>query len=148
MLVAGCGESSVTLADLEAAAASIEVDLIEVPNVKTDAAATVLDLEKTNLKLGFIKLTDCAPLVIAKEKSYFDDEGLNVEIEAPQALRAGRFTRSEARNLNAVAFGKTTISRFDCDRWLPPLRLTTNSFLRRAMQPKRVAEVAKSHRAY
>jgi nitrate/nitrite transport system substrate-binding protein len=40
------------------------------------------DLEKTELKLGFIKLTDCAPLVIAKEKGYFDDEGLNVTLEA------------------------------------------------------------------
>ena len=40
------------------------------------------ELEKTELKLGFIKLTDCAPLVIAKEKGFFKDEGLNVEIEA------------------------------------------------------------------
>jgi nitrate/nitrite transport system substrate-binding protein len=39
-------------------------------------------LEKTDLKLGFIKLTDCAPLVIAKEKGYFAEEGLNVELEA------------------------------------------------------------------
>jgi len=39
-------------------------------------------LEKTELKLGFIKLTDCAPLVIAKEKGYFAEEGLNVELEA------------------------------------------------------------------
>ena len=41
-----------------------------------------LDLEKSDLKFGFIKLTDCAPLVIAKEKGYFSDEGLNVEVEA------------------------------------------------------------------
>jgi nitrate/nitrite transport system substrate-binding protein len=41
-----------------------------------------LDLEKDTLKLGFIKLTDCAPLVIAKEKGYFKDEGLSVELEA------------------------------------------------------------------
>ena len=41
-----------------------------------------LDLEKDTLKLGFIKLTDCAPLVIAKEKGFFEDEGLNVELEA------------------------------------------------------------------
>lgn len=40
------------------------------------------DLEKTELKLGFIKLTDCAPLVIAKEQGFFDDEGLNVTLEA------------------------------------------------------------------
>ncbi len=40
------------------------------------------DLEKTELKLGFIKLTDCAPLLIAKEKGFFEKEGLNVTVEA------------------------------------------------------------------
>jgi len=39
-------------------------------------------LEKDVLKLGFIKLTDCAPLVIAYEKQFFDDEGLLVSLEA------------------------------------------------------------------
>ncbi len=43
------------------------------------AAAT---LEKDTLRLGFIKLTDCAPLVIAKERGYFDAEGLTVTLEA------------------------------------------------------------------
>jgi len=38
--------------------------------------------EKEVLKFGFIKLTDCAPLVIAYEKGYFEDEGLNVTLEA------------------------------------------------------------------
>ena len=41
-----------------------------------------LDIEKDTLKFGFIKLTDCAPIVIAKEKGYFDDEGLSVAVEA------------------------------------------------------------------
>ncbi len=45
-------------------------------------AAKAADLEKTELKFGFIKLTDCAPLVIAKEKGFFDDEGLDVTLEA------------------------------------------------------------------
>lgn len=40
--------------------------------------------EKPNLKIGFIKLTDIAPLVVAKEKGFFADEGLNVTLE-PQA---------------------------------------------------------------
>jgi len=44
--------------------------------------ARAADLEKTELKFGFIKLTDCAPLVIAKEKGFFDDEGLDVTLEA------------------------------------------------------------------
>lgn len=40
--------------------------------------------EKPDLKLGFIKLTDCAALVVAKELGYFEEEGLFVELE-PQA---------------------------------------------------------------
>jgi nitrate/nitrite transport system substrate-binding protein len=36
--------------------------------------------EKTNLKIGFIPLTDCAALVIAKEKGFFAKHGLNVEL--------------------------------------------------------------------
>lgn len=46
--------------------------------------AETLDLEKDELKLGFIKLTDMAPLAIAKEKGFFEDEGLFVTLE-PQA---------------------------------------------------------------
>lgn len=42
----------------------------------------VLDLEKDVLRFGFIKLTDCAPIVIAKEKGFFEDEGLQVDVEA------------------------------------------------------------------
>jgi nitrate/nitrite transport system substrate-binding protein len=38
--------------------------------------------EKEVLKLGFIKLTDCAPLVVALEKHFFEDEGLVVTLEA------------------------------------------------------------------
>lgn len=38
--------------------------------------------EKDELKFGFIKLTDMAPLAIAYERGYFEDEGLYVELEA------------------------------------------------------------------
>ncbi|WP_117396800.1 CmpA/NrtA family ABC transporter substrate-binding protein [Maritalea myrionectae] len=48
------------------------------------ALADWLDVEKDELKLGFIKLTDMAPLAIAYEKGYFEDEGLYVTLE-PQA---------------------------------------------------------------
>lgn len=41
-----------------------------------------LDVEKDELKFGFIKLTDCAPIVIAKEKGFFEEEGLQVEVIA------------------------------------------------------------------
>ena len=44
--------------------------------------AEKLAVEKDELKLGFIKLTDCAAIVIAKEKGFFDDEGLSVEVIA------------------------------------------------------------------
>ncbi len=43
---------------------------------------TSASLEKTTLKFGFIKLTDMAPLAIAKEKGFFEDEGLQVTLEA------------------------------------------------------------------
>jgi nitrate/nitrite transport system substrate-binding protein len=42
------------------------------------------DVEKAEVKLGFIKLTDIAPLVVAKEKGFFAEEGLIVTLE-PQA---------------------------------------------------------------
>ena len=38
--------------------------------------------EKEDLKFGFIKLTDMAPIAIAYENGYFEDEGLFVTIEA------------------------------------------------------------------
>lgn len=46
--------------------------------------AEELELEKDELKFGFIKLTDMAPLAIAYEKGFFEDEGLFVTLE-PQA---------------------------------------------------------------
>ncbi|MEM7058825.1 MAG: CmpA/NrtA family ABC transporter substrate-binding protein [Pseudomonadota bacterium] len=48
------------------------------------ASAELLDVEKDELKFGFIKLTDMAPLAVAYEKGYFEDEGLFVTLE-PQA---------------------------------------------------------------
>jgi nitrate/nitrite transport system substrate-binding protein len=41
-----------------------------------------LPVEKANLTIGFIKLTDMAPLAIAKFLGYFEEEGLNVTLEA------------------------------------------------------------------
>ena len=42
----------------------------------------LLDVEKPQLTFGFIKLTDMAPLAIAKEKGFFEEEGLFVSVEA------------------------------------------------------------------
>ena len=38
--------------------------------------------EKPDVKFGFIKLTDMAPLAVAYEKGYFEEEGLFVTLEA------------------------------------------------------------------
>ncbi len=46
------------------------------------AGAAVAKLEKEELKFGFIKLTDMAPLAVAYEKGFFEDEGLYVQLEA------------------------------------------------------------------
>lgn len=53
-----------------------ETVVAEVSKTKT------LDIEKPQLTFGFIKLTDMAPLAIAKEKGFFEDEGLFVSVEA------------------------------------------------------------------
>jgi nitrate/nitrite transport system substrate-binding protein len=48
------------------------------------AGAKPLKLEKEQVKIGFVKLTDMVPLAIAYEKGFFEDEGLYVTLE-PQA---------------------------------------------------------------
>ncbi|UII77773.1 ABC transporter substrate-binding protein [Flagellimonas sp. HMM57] len=53
-------------------------DLAEVK----DVPSVSLEIEKPQLTFGFIKLTDMAPLAIAKEKGFFEDEGLFVSVEA------------------------------------------------------------------
>jgi len=57
---------------------AVSIPLIAGSGSLAEAAA----LEKDEIKLGFIKLTDCAPLVIAKEKGFFEGEGLYVTLEA------------------------------------------------------------------
>ncbi len=60
-------------------AASIAVTTL---TAQTAVQAEVGYPEKEELKFGFIKLTDMAPLAIAYEKQYFEDEGLYVQLEA------------------------------------------------------------------
>ena len=48
----------------------------------TAVSAEMLALEKDELTFGFIKLTDMAPLAVAYENGYFEDEGLFVTLEA------------------------------------------------------------------
>lgn len=47
-----------------------------------NVSAAVGEPEKEELKFGFIKLTDMAPLAVAYEKGFFEDEGLYVTLEA------------------------------------------------------------------
>ena len=51
-------------------------------SVATSVMAEIGPPEKEDLKFGFIKLTDMAPIAIAFENGYFEDEGLFVTIEA------------------------------------------------------------------
>lgn len=44
------------------------------------ASAAVAAPEKSELTIGFIALTDCAPIVIAQEKGFFKKYGLNVHV--------------------------------------------------------------------
>src|SRR5690606_18830140 len=48
----------------------------------TQASAATGEPEKWELKFGFIKLTDMAPLAVAYEKGFFEDEDLYVTLEA------------------------------------------------------------------
>jgi nitrate/nitrite transport system substrate-binding protein len=47
-----------------------------------NSVSTAGKLEKEDLKFGFIKLTDMAPLAVAAEKGFFEEEGLFVQLEA------------------------------------------------------------------
>ncbi|MGV6809466.1 MAG: CmpA/NrtA family ABC transporter substrate-binding protein [bacterium] len=55
---------------------------VSISLIPLSAWAELGEPEKEDLKFGFIKLTDMAPLAIAKEKGYFEDEGLYVTLEA------------------------------------------------------------------
>ncbi|MAT91283.1 MAG: nitrate ABC transporter substrate-binding protein [Halioglobus sp.] len=50
----------------------------QLPTVQADIG----EPEKDELKFGFIKLTDMAPLAVAYENGYFEDEGLYVTLES------------------------------------------------------------------
>ncbi len=68
IMLMGCGDKAA------------ESTLVGEVDSKINSSST--KLEKSELKLGFIKLTDMVPLAIAYEKGYFEDEGLFVTLEA------------------------------------------------------------------
>ncbi|MBU7582451.1 MAG: ABC transporter substrate-binding protein [Nostoc sp. TH1S01] len=69
-------------------------------------------LEKVNLEIGFLPLTDAAPLIVAQEKGFFAEYGLEV-------------TLSRAANWNEIAKGVAT-GRLDAAQMVAgmPLALT------------------------
>jgi nitrate/nitrite transport system substrate-binding protein len=68
-------KQSVSLAAIAGLAPAFDIFM---PHV----ARAAIKPEKEELKFGFIKLTDMAPIAIAKENGYFEDEGLFVSVEA------------------------------------------------------------------
>ena len=98
LTISGCGDSESTIAPSESigtqstAAPVPETGAVSDSVVAAETAASsaktavvansALSPEKATLKFGFIKLTDCAPLVIAREKGFFEEEGLQVEVIA------------------------------------------------------------------
>ncbi|HLP87089.1 MAG TPA: nitrate ABC transporter ATP-binding protein [Nostocaceae cyanobacterium] len=59
-------------------------------------------LEKTTLELGFVPLTDAAPLIIAKEKGFFAEQGLDVNLswepcwkEVANGIKTGRLDAAQ-----------------------------------------------------
>ncbi|MAU41632.1 MAG: nitrate ABC transporter [Kordiimonas sp.] len=74
------GRRKVIRSSAKAAGAAATLAAIS-PMMKTAAwAAGSEGLEKTKLSLGIIPLTDCAPIVIAKEKGFFKKYGLDVNV--------------------------------------------------------------------
>lgn len=41
----------------------------------------MIEPEQTDLTLGFVPLTDSAPLIVAKEMGFFSQWGLNVKLQ-------------------------------------------------------------------
>src|SRR4028118_1804415 len=68
-------------------------------------------LEKVNLEIGFIPLTDCAPLVVAKEKGFFEKYGLE------------EVTLSREPSWKAIAKGIST-GRLDAAQMVAGMPLT------------------------
>jgi two-component system, oxyanion-binding sensor len=100
------------------------------PGLRNSAWAAGSDgLEKTKLTFGIIPLTDCAPIVVAKEKGFFAKHGLDVAIskEASWANIRDKVTLGEldgahmlagmpiAATLGVGATQKDTVTAFSMD---------------------------------
>ena len=66
----------------EGTAAAMTFTPYEIVNPRPNLAKIKANkIEKPVLKLGMIKLTDCIPIIVARELGYFAEEGLSVSIE-------------------------------------------------------------------
>jgi len=84
----------------------------------TQVSAATGEPEKWELKFGFIKLTDMAPLAVAYEKGFFEDEDLYVTLEAQ-------------------ANWKVLLDRLSPASWMAPICLQANHWARRlALAPR------------
>jgi nitrate/nitrite transport system ATP-binding protein len=75
---------------------------IERAKNKSKAAISLGNIEKTNLTIGYIPLTDCAPFVIAKERGLFAKYGLDVTLskenswnDLAEGIREGRLDAAQ-----------------------------------------------------
>ncbi|HYG75943.1 MAG TPA: CmpA/NrtA family ABC transporter substrate-binding protein [Planctomycetota bacterium] len=82
-------QSGLTRRDLLRSFAAVSV-AAGVGRLSTATVRAAEKLEKTDLTLGFIPLTDCAPLVIASEKGIYKKYGLNVAIKKMASWAATR----------------------------------------------------------
>lgn len=78
----GTTESEETTTDEPADSAPTETTAESAETTESPQRITLLELEKDALKFGFVKLTDCDRIVVAKEKGFLEDEGLEVEVIA------------------------------------------------------------------
>jgi len=75
---------------------------IERAKNKSSAAISMGSIEKTNLTIGYIPLTDCAPFAIAQEKGLFAKYGLDVTLsketswnDLAEGIREGRLDAAQ-----------------------------------------------------
>lgn len=85
----------------------------------------------TALTLGFIPLTDCAPLIVARDKGFFADEGLDVTLsrEASWATIRDKVAYGAldgAHMLGPMALAATLVAGRETAAMIAPLALNRN----------------------
>jgi len=88
---------------LKTATLALSLTTSLVMGTTSNSCADVGEPEKEDLKFGFIKLTDMAPLAIAYEKGYFEDEGLYVTLEAQANWKVLLLARPMILNTTTIA---------------------------------------------